>query len=255
MTTPNTIAARSSGQETGATGCLDSITIDTPLNDPELGARYCLVALRHLRLAPGPLIVLSALLALRRKTCILEISLADLANSLTFSGVTVAMHVAELRARGLVSPDALKASPSAVTKPGERFARCKVDKIAVCSPAAWRLYVAARLFTDAKGRLRVSRRYLAEAMARTTRTLRRLLALLREAGISIGKRLFSGSGKSVRSTRRKASANHKRGIKTGGFNPESLKVKSPKANYMSDRDRDAEIQRQRRMLAQLLANG
>ena len=101
------------------------------------------------------------------------------------------MHVAELRARGLVSPDALKASPSAVTKPGERFARCKVDKIAVCSPAAWRLYVAARLFTDAKGRLRVSRRYLADSIARTTRTVRRLLALLREAGITTGKRLFN----------------------------------------------------------------
>ena len=255
MATPNTIDARPSGQETGATGCLDSITIDTPLNDPELGARYCLVALRHLRLAPGPLIVLSALLALRRKTCILEISLADLANSLTFSGVTVAMHVAELRARGLVSPDALKASPSAVTKPGERFARCKVDKIAVCSPAAWRLYVAARLFTDAKGRLRVSRRYLADSIARTTRTVRRLLALLREAGITIGKRLFNAAAKSVRSTRRKASASQERGIRTGGFNPNSLKVNSPTAGYMSDEQQHAAIQRQRRMLARLLANG
>ena len=37
MATPNTIATRPSGQATGAAGLLGAVTIDTPLNDPELG--------------------------------------------------------------------------------------------------------------------------------------------------------------------------------------------------------------------------
>ncbi len=69
-----------------------------------LGCSYALVPARLLDLPGGELVVLSWLLAARRKTCCLGYTLAELGAATGFCGRTVQAHVASLRAAGRRGP-------------------------------------------------------------------------------------------------------------------------------------------------------
>ena len=134
------------------------------------------------------------------------LTFGELARSMGFCGKTVAAHLASLRAQGLVHPSELKPTAEAITKRGERFAKVRTDRVSLTGCAAFRLLAGVALFTDARGNLRVSRRYLASTIGRSTRTARRLLCELRAVGYSIPARVFTFAEKTVRSTRKKLAA-------------------------------------------------
>lgn len=94
----------------------------------------------------------------------------------------------------------------AVVRPGERFAKVATDRLAVTGTAAFRLQCMIALFTDRKGRLPVSRRYMARYIGRSTRTVRRRIAELRRLFHPIPERVLFVAEKTVRSTRKKLSA-------------------------------------------------
>ena len=156
-----------------------------------LGCSYALVAERLLNLPPGELLVLSWILAARRATACLGYSLSELGACTGLCGRTVQAHVASLRAKGLVDRAGLRATPAALTKSGERHARVDVrDLMAQPTGAAWRLHLFRRLHSDRSGRLRISRRYLADSMGRSTRAVRDGFRKLRALGIETpGRRL------------------------------------------------------------------
>ena len=188
-------------------GILSRVTIDTPAT--QTGSHYALLPARMLLALPGgELLVLAVLLSQRRSngTFLRALSFIELARSTGFAGRTLTAHIDSLRARGLVHPSELKPTAKAITKKGERYAKVRTDRASVTGCAAFRLHAALRLFTDSKGGLRASRRYLASAIGRSTRTTRRLIGELRAVGYSIPARCFSGMAKTVRSTRQKLSA-------------------------------------------------
>ena len=171
-----------------------------------LGCSYALIPERLSLLPGGELIVLAWLLAARRATACLTYTVQELGRATGFCSKTLAAHVASLREKGLVDPDVLRAAPDALTRPGERHATVAVrDLMKQPTAAPFRLYVLARLYTDSRGRLRVSRAYLAERLNRTTRTVRSLFAALRKFGIPTPARLYTSVEKTFRSTRKKLS--------------------------------------------------
>ena len=128
----------------------------------------------------------------------------ELGRATGFCSKTLAVHVASLREKGLVDPDVLRAAPDALTRAGERHATLAVrDLMKQPTAAPFRLYVLVRLHTDSRGRLRVSRAYLAERLKRTTRTVRSLFVALREFGIPTPAGLYTSVEKTFRSTRKK----------------------------------------------------
>ena len=178
--------------------------------------------------------MLSWILAARRATACLGYTLRELGACTGLCGRTVQAHVASLRAKGLVEREGLRATPDALTGRGERHARVDVrDLMAQPTGAAWLLHLFRRLHSDRSGRLRVSRRYLAERMDRSTRAVRDGFAKLRALGIETpGRRLSLGVEKTFRSTRRKladvmkkASATQEgqvsKGLRTEGKSPNS----------------------------------
>ncbi len=176
-----------------------------------LGCSYALIPERLTLLPGGELIVLAWLLAARRATACLTYTVQELGRATGFCSKTLAAHVASLREKGLVDPDVLRAAPDALTRPGERHATVAVrDMMRQPTAAPFRLYVLARLYTDSRGRLRVSRAYLAERLNRTTRTVRSLFAALREFGIPTPARLYTSVEKTFRSTRKKLSGLRKK---------------------------------------------
>ena len=187
-------------------GILSRVSIETPATKP--GSNYALLPERLLCLPGGELLVLAVLLSQRRSngTFLRPLTFGELAASLGFCGKTLGAHVASLRAKGLVHHADLKPTPEAITKRGERYARVQTNKASVTGAAAFRLHAAVRLFTDAKGNLRVSRRYLADTIGRSTRTARRLLGELRAVGYAIPARVYTFAEKTVRSTRKKLAA-------------------------------------------------
>ena len=204
-------------QPTGkGAGILDRVRIETPAT--QSGSNYALLPARMLLTLPGgELLVLATLLSQRRtnRTLLRPLTFGELARSLGFCGKTLAVHVDSLRARGLVHPSELKPTAEAITKRGERYARVRTDRASVTGCAAFRLHAALRLFTDSKGNLRVSRRYLAGAIGRSTRTARRLIGELRAVGYSIPVRVYSFAEKTVRSTRKKTVRHIRKEIKKG----------------------------------------
>ena len=162
-----------------------SIVVDTPAT--QTGSSYALLPARLLCLTGGELLVLSVLLSQRRTngTFRRPLTFGELARSTGFCGKTLGAHVASLRAQGLVHHAELKPTAEAITKRGERYAKVRTDRASVTGCAAFRLLAGVALFTDAKGNLRVSRRYLASTIGRSTRTARRLLGELRAVGYAI----------------------------------------------------------------------
>ena len=152
---------------------LSRVRIETPAT--QAGSSYALLPARLLCLPGGELLVLAVLLSMRRTngTFLRPLTFGELCRSLGFCGKTLGAHVASLRARGLVHHAELKPTAEAITKRGERYARVRTDRASVTGSAAFRLHAAVRLFTDSKGNLRVSRRYLASTIGRSTRTARR----------------------------------------------------------------------------------
>ena len=186
---------------------LGRVRIETPAT--QAGSSYALLPQRLLLALPGgELLVLAVLLSQRRSngTFLRPLTFGELARSLGFCGKTLVAHVASLRAQGLVHPSELKPTAEAITKKGERYARVRTDRASLTGCAAFRLLAAVALFTDAKGNLRVSRRYLASTIGRSTRTARRLLGELRTVGYSIPARVYTFAEKTVRSTRKKLAA-------------------------------------------------
>ena len=185
---------------------LSRVRIETPAT--QAGSSYALLPARLLCLPGGELLVLAVLLSQRRTngTFLRPLTFGELARSVGFCGKTLGAHVASLRAQGLIHPSELKPTAEAITKRGERYARVRTDRASVTGSAAFRLHAAVRLFTDSKRNLRVSRRYLASTIGRSTRTARRLLGELRAVGYSIPARVFTFAEKTVRSTRKKLSA-------------------------------------------------
>ena len=163
-------------------GILTRVSIETPAT--QAGSNYALLPARLLCLPGGKLLVLAVLLSQRRTngTFLRPLTFGELARSLGFCGKTVAAHLASLRTQGLVHPSELKPTPEAITKRGERYARVRTDRASVTGCAAFRLLAGVALFTDNTGNLRVSRRYLASTIGRSTRTARRLLGELRAVG-------------------------------------------------------------------------
>ena len=193
---------------------LSRVTIETPATKP--GSNYALLPERLLCLPGGELLVLAVLLSQRRSngTFLRPLTFGELARSLGFCGKTLGAHVASLRVKGLVHHAELKPTTEAITKKGERYAKVRTDRASLTGCAAFRLLAAVALFTDAKGNLRVSRRYLAGTIGRSTRTARRLLCELRAVGYSIPARVYTFAENSVRSTRKKlATISVKRSIK------------------------------------------
>ena len=192
-------------------GILTRVNIETPAT--QTGSSYALLPARLLCLPGGELLVLSVLLSQRRTngTFLRPLTFGELARSTGFCGKTLGAHVASLRARGLVHHAELKPTAEAITKKGERYARVRTDRVSVTGSAAFRLHAAVRLFTDREGNLRVSRRYLASTIGRSTRTARRLLGELTAVGYLIPARVFSGMEKTVRSARKKLAAISKKG--------------------------------------------
>ena len=200
-----TLPPDSSGRKSA--DILGRVRIETPAT--QAGSSYALLPQRLLLALPGgELLVLAVLLSQRRTngTFLRPLTFGELARSLGFCGKTLGAHVASLRAQGLIHPSELKPTAEAITKRGERYARVRTDRASVTGSAAFRLHAAVRLFTDARGNLRVSRRYLASTIGRSTRTARRLLGELRAVGYSIPARVFTFAEKTVRSTRKKLSA-------------------------------------------------
>ena len=185
---------------------LTRVNIETPAT--QAGSSYALLPARLLCLPGGELLVLAVLLSQRRSngTFLRPLTFSELCRSLGFCGKTLGAHVASLRARGLVHHAELKPTAEAITKRGERYAKVRTDRASLTGCAAFRLLAGVALFTDAKGNLRVSRRYLASTIGRSTRTARRLLCELRAVGYSIPARVFTFAEKTVRSTRKKLSA-------------------------------------------------
>ena len=184
-------------------GILGRVTIDTPAT--QSGSHYALIPARMLlALTGGELIVMAVLLSQRRSngTFLRSLTFGELARSIGFCGKTLGAHIASLRSRGLVHPSELKPTANAITKKGERFAKVRTDRASVTGCAAFRLHAALRLFTDSKGGLRASRRYLASAIGRSTRTTRRLIGELRAVGYAIPARVYRGAENTVRSGRR-----------------------------------------------------
>ena len=180
------------------------VRIETPAT--KLGSTRAMIPERLIGLPPGELLTLAVLLSMRRTRACLSVSFSELVRSIGFCGRTLAKHVASLREKGLVHPDALKVLPAAYVQPGERFAKIRTDRVSITKSAAYRLHVLAQLYTDKQGRLRVSRRYLARKLGCSTRHVRRLIAQLLGAGYAFAARVFSVATKSVRSARKKASA-------------------------------------------------
>ena len=200
-----TLPPDSSGRKSA--DILGRVRIETPAT--QAGSSYALLPQRLLLALPGgELLVLAVLLSQRRTngTFLRPLTFGELARSLGFCGKTLGAHVASLRAQGLIHPSELKPTAEAITKRGERYARVRTDRASVTGSAAFRLHAAVRLFTDARGNLRVSRRHLASTIGRSTRTARRLLGELRAVGYSIPARVFTFAEKTVRSTRKKLSA-------------------------------------------------
>ena len=188
-------------------GILSRVTIETPATQP--GSHYALIPARMLLALPGgELLVLAVLLSQRRSngTFLRSLTFGELARSIGFCGKTLGAHIASLRSRGLVHPSELKPTAEAITKRGERFAKVRTDRASVTGCAAFRLHAALRLFTDSKGGLRASRRYLASAIGRSTRTTRRLIGELRAVGYAIPARVYAGAANTFRSGRKKVSA-------------------------------------------------
>ena len=187
-------------------GILSRVTIVTPVT--ELGSSYALLPARLLSLPGGELLVLAVLLSQRRSngSFLRPLSFGELARSLGFCGKTVAGHLASLRAKGLVHTCECKPTAEAIIKRGERFAKVRTDRVSVTGAAAFRLLTAVALFTDSNGNLRVSRRYLASSIQRSTRSARRLIGELRAVGHAISERVFTGMEKTVRSARKKLAA-------------------------------------------------
>ena len=185
---------------------LSRVSIETPATKP--GSNYALIPARLLCLPGGELLVLAVLLSQRRSngTFLRSLTFGELAASLGFCGKTISAHVASLRAKGLVHHAELKPTSEAIKKRGERYARVRTDLASVTGAAAFRLLAGVALNTDDKGNLRASRRYLAGAIGRSTRTARRLLGELRAVGYSIPARVYSGAEKTVRSFRKKLAA-------------------------------------------------
>lgn len=171
-----------------------------------LGCSYALIPERLTGLPGGELIVLAWLLAARRTECFLTHTVQQLGAMTGWDSRTLGAHVASLREKGLVDPDVLRAMPEAATGRGERHARINVaDLMRQPTAAPFRAHVAARLFTDSRGRLRVSRAYLAGRLNRTTRTVRRTFEALRAFGIATPASAYARAAKTVRSTRQKLS--------------------------------------------------
>ena len=192
-----TLPPDSSGRKSA--DILSRVRIETPAT--QAGSSYALLPQRLLLALPGgELLVLAVLLSQRRTngTFLRPLTFGELCRSLGFCGKTLGAHVASLRARGLVHHAELKPTAEAITKRGERYARVRTDRASVTGSAAFRLHAAVRLFTDARGNLRVSRRYLASTIGRSTRTARRLLGELRAVGYSIPARVFTFAEKTVR---------------------------------------------------------
>ena len=208
-----TLPPNSSGRKSA--DILGRVRVDTPAT--QAGSGYALLPARLLCLPGGELLVLAVLLSQRRSngTFLRPLTFGELARSMGFCGKTLGAHVASLRAQGLVHHAELKPTAEAITKRGERYARVRTDRASVTGCAAFRLLAGVALFTDAKGNLRVSRRYLASTIGRSTRTARRLLCELRAVGYSIPARVFTFAEKTVRSTRKKLSAISVKGSRKG----------------------------------------
>ena len=222
---------------------LSRCIIETPAT--KTGSSYALIPARLLCIPSGELLVLAVLLSQRRSngTFLRPLTFGELARSIGFCGKTLGAHVASLRAKGLVHHAELKPTPEAITKRGERYARVQTDKASVTGSAAFRLLAGVALFTDAKGNLRVSRRFLASTIGRSTRTARRLLGELRAVGYAIPARVYTFAEKTVRSTRKKLAAI------SGKRSRQSVHTPSEKRNGPLT---DAEIeQRKRKARAQL----
>lgn len=176
------------------------------------GSDFALVSERHGWLPTGELWLLAWLLGSRRGGALLRWTARELGRATCFCSKTLHAHVASLRAKGLVDPDLLRATPSALAKRGERHARIMVrDLLRIGSPADFRAHFAVRLCTDSGGRLRSTRRYLATLIRRSRRTLRTRLRRLEAAGIPTPARLYAGAEKTFRSGWKKPSANQYRG--------------------------------------------
>ena len=185
---------------------LSRVIIETPAT--RTGSAYALLPARLLSLPGGELLVLAVLLSQRRSngTFLRPLTFGEVGRSIGFCGRTLAAHLASLRAQGLVHLDEIKPTAEAITKRGERFAKVRTDRASVTGGAAFRLLAGVALFTDARGNLRVSRRYLASSIGRSTRSARRLIGELRAVGYSIPERVYSFSEKTVRSARKKLAA-------------------------------------------------
>ena len=226
---------------------LSRVSIETPAT--QAGSNYALLPARLLlRLPSGELLVLSVLLSQRRSngTFLRPLTFGKLARSTGFCGKTLGAHVASLRAKGLVHHAELKPTAEAITKRGERYAKVRTDRASVTGSAAFRLLAGVALFTDARGNLRVSRRYLASTIGRSTRTARRLLGELRAVGYAIPARVYTFAEKTIRSTRKKLAAI------SGKRSRKSVHTHSKEPKTLNGPLTDAEVeQRKRKARAQL----
>ena len=187
-----------------------TLALETPAL--ALGCSYAMIPRSAiLELPPGPLVTLGILASLRRKTRWLTLTGAELAASTGWCPRTVRAHKRELERLGYLRPGTHILTAKA--GPGRRFARVDIRRWPVLGAAACRVLAGMSLFTDRRGRLRVSRRYLARLLGCTARTIRRGIRAAREAGLTIAKRLRRGPEKTVRSLRRKLSGHHENVIR------------------------------------------
>lgn len=204
------------------------------------GSDFALVAERHGQLPTGELWLLAWLLGSRRGGALLRWTAQELGRATCFCSKTLHAHVASLRAKGLVDPDLLRATPSALAKRGERHARIMVrDLLRIGSPADFRAHFAVRLCTDSGGRLRSTRRYLAMLIRRSRRTLRTRLRRLEAAGIPTPARLYAGAEKTFRSGWKKPSANQYRGNQKRGLSEKAARIRGSLGRGMPSGDATA----------------
>ena len=171
------------------------------------GSHFALIAERLAVLPGGEGIVMGWLIAARRTGSEgLYYTVRELGRCTGWDSRTLAAHVASLREKGLIHPDLLRADPSAFTKPGERHARVDVRSLMAQPTAAeYRAHVAERLYTDARGRLRVSRESVADLLGVTRRAVRKAVAGCRRRGIACAVAVYRRPAKTFRSTRQKGS--------------------------------------------------
>ena len=173
------------------------------------GSDFANVAERHPQLPHGALLLLAWLLAAYRgrRKGILAYSLAEACAVTGWDSRTVLKHLHSLRQKGLAEADAIRATPAALRRGGEHYARLSTrDMMRQPTSAVFKAVAADRLCTDGRGRIRSPRQTVADLVGVSRRRLRQLTALVRLFEIPTAATSYRRAAITFRSTRQKASA-------------------------------------------------